>query len=179
MSKVKIVKKSKYLKHEIVKDEQIVKDEEIPQTEIDKLMGIDENSVKFKQINKNEWKQCIYCVKYHHIDYYISNADYCIHCWAWLNSHEYDIEQGIYNGTYEKEEIDKAIKKVYKIHLKTECKMQDCFFNKIKKYIEINLLHKSLIELLELNKKPKLRAVSFNYKNKNLDVNYEESYIVI
>ena len=68
---------------------------------------------------------------------------------------------------------------LHPIHLETNCNNDECIFNKIKKHAEMKTLHNSLVELLELNKKPKLEAFHFNYKNKNLNVNFEESYIVI
>jgi hypothetical protein len=152
---------------------------EIPQTEIDKLMGIGPNDGKYHSINKNEWKNCIYCEKYHHKDYYTIGMDYCFHCWAWLNAHEYNIEKGVYTGIISMEDIKSSIKKIYPVHLEADCKNSDCIFNKIKKFADLKLLHSSLIELLELNKKPEQQAICFNYKNKNLNVNFEESYIVI
>ena len=148
-------------------------------TDIDKLNGIDAQDNKYLSVNKNEWPQCIYCDKFHHIDYYSSGMKYCIHCWAWLNGHEYDIESGVYSGIHSQNDINKTIKKSYFVHAEANCVNDECVFNKIKKYAEIQLLHPSLVELLELNKKPQQVAVCFNYKNKNLDVNFEESYIVI
>jgi hypothetical protein len=152
---------------------------EISQTEIDKLMGISQTDGKYHTINKNEWKNCIYCEKYHHKDYYGNGIDYCMHCWAWLNAHEYDIEKGVYTGIMSMEDIKSSIKKIYPIHLQADCKNSDCFFNKIKKLTDLKLLHHTLIELLELNKKPTQQAICFNYKNKDLNVNFEESFIVI
>jgi hypothetical protein len=144
-----------------------------------KLMGIAHNDAKYQTINKNEWKNCIYCEKYHHNDYYIPGINYCIHCWAWLNSYEYDIENGKYNGLSSIEDINKMIKKVYPVHIETNCKNSDCLFDKIKKHADAKTLHLSLIELLELNKKPKQEVNCFNYKNKNLNINFEESFIII
>jgi len=155
------------------------KDNNISQVEIDKLMGIAQTDNKYHTINKNEWKFCMYCEKFHHNDYFISGMEYCVHCWGWLNSHEYDIESGFYGGMISIEDIHKTIKKVYPIHCESKCTNEECIFTKIKKFSEIKLLHTSLIELLELNKKPQQDAVYFNYKNKNLNVNFDESYIVV
>lgn len=149
------------------------------QTEIDKLIGIGQNDAKYNTIKKTEWTNCVYCEKFHHNDYYIVGMDYCIHCWAWLNAYEYDIEKGIYTGISSMEDIKKSIKKIYPIHLESDCKNSECIFNKIKNCADLKLLHSSLAELLELNKKPEHKAICFNYKNKNLNVNFEESYIVI
>lgn len=151
----------------------------ISQDEIDKLMGIAQIDNKYHAINKNEWKNCMYCEKFHHKDYFIPGIEYCIHCWAWLNAHEYDIESGFYGGNSPIEDINKSIKKVYPVHLESKCTNEECIFNKIKKYSEIKLLHTSLLDLLELNKKSQQVAVCFNYRNKNLNVNFDESYIVI
>ena len=155
------------------------KNNNISQNEIDKLIGIVQTDNKYGNINKNEWINCMYCEKYHHKDYFIVGMNYCVHCWGWLNSHEYDIESGFYGGLNPLEDIFKIIKKVYPIHCESNCINAECIFTKIKKYSEIKLLHKSLIELLELNKKPQQIAVCFNSKKKNLDVNFDESYIVI
>lgn len=151
----------------------------ISQNEIDKLIGIVQTDNKFYSINKNEWKNCVYCEKFHHKDYFIQGMDYCVHCWGWLNCHEYDIELGFYGGMHSIEDIHKTIKKVYPIHNESNCKNEECIFTKIKKYSELKLLHKSLIELLELNKKPQQIAVCFNYRNKNLNIDFDESYIVV
>ena len=148
------------------------------ENEINKLMGIVKNELTNHTNNINEWFKCTFCEKYHHKDYFVNDV-YCIHCWAWLNSHEYDLEKGIYNGNNSVENINNIIKKAYPIHLETKCSNNECVFNKIKKFAENKTLHTSLIELLELNKKPKLEAICFNYKNKNLAVNFDESYIVI
>jgi hypothetical protein len=162
------------------KNEKIVnnKDDNIEE-EIDKLMGIEQNNNKYTKIKKNEWRECMYCEKFHHNDYYVSGMEYCIHCWAWLNGHEYDIESGVYGGIHSQNDINKLIKKVYPVHCVSKCVNEECLFNKIVKYSEIKLLNNSLVELLELNKKTELKAVSFNYKNKNLNVNFDESYIVL
>jgi hypothetical protein len=155
-------------------------DNSISQTEINKLMGISQIEKNNQiEVNINDWKNCIYCEKFHHKDYYAPNMNYCIHCWAWLNSHEYDLEKGIYYGDNSMEDIKKMIKKAYPVHLESKCSNTECVFNKIKKLGECKILHSSIVELLELNKKPKLEAVCFNYKNKNLAVNFDESYIVI
>ena len=154
-------------------------DGKISQVEVDKLIGIAQTDGKYYTINKNEWKNCLYCEKFHHRDYYIVGLEYCIHCWGWLNAHEYDVETGVYSGIINIEDIKKAIKKSYPVHLESDCKNADCIFNKIKKCSDSKILHTSLNELLELNKKPIQSAVCFNYKNKNLNVNFEDSYIVI
>lgn len=157
-------------------------DNDISQFEIDKLIGITQTDNTFKAMAKkefNEWKNCMYCEKLHHKDYFISGLEYCVHCWGWLNSNEYDIESGFYMGMISVEDINKIIKKVYPVHCESKCTNEECIFTKIKKYSEIKLLHTSLIELLELNKKPQQVAVCFNYKNKNLNVNFDESYIVV
>lgn len=148
-------------------------------SEVNKLMGIEQNLSKNYIFNKNEWKTCIYCEKYHPDDYYGPSMIYCIHCWGWLNAHEYNIETGIYLGTNSVEDIKKMIKKVYPVHIEANCNNTDCIFYKIKKSIDDKTLHSSLVELLGLNKKPKQEAICFNYKNKNLDVNFEESFITI
>jgi hypothetical protein len=153
--------------------------DKVSQTEIDKLMGLAQTDNKYHQINKNDWKNCMYCEKAHHKDYFIPGIEYCVHCWAWLNGHEYDIESGFYGGMTAVEDVNKTIKKVYPIHLESNCTNTECLFNKIKKFSEVKLLHTSLVNLLELNKKPQQVAVCFNYKNKNLDVNFDESYIVV
>lgn len=154
-------------------------DKQEKELEIKKLMGIAQTEIKNQGGDKTAWIECMYCEKYHHKDYFIPEMNYCIHCWAWLNSHEYDIEKGIYYGNISMIDIQKIIKKSYMVHGESNCNNEECLLNKIKKYSEIKLLHPSLVELLELNKKPKLETVYFNYKNKKLNVNYEESYIVI
>jgi len=172
----KVVKKGKIPANLVIEEKN---ENKISQTEVDKLMGVEAHSTKYAAINKNEWKQCMYCEKFHHKDYYGSGMEYCIHCWAWLNGHEYDIESGVYAGIHSQDDVNKAIKKAYPVHCEANCVNDECVFNKIKKYAEIKLLHFSLVELLELNKKPQQVAVCFNYKNKNLNVNFEESYIVV
>jgi hypothetical protein len=163
----------------IINNIEDIKESNISQSEIDKLIGIVQTDNKYQSINKNEWKNCVYCEKFHHKDYFIQGMDYCVHCWGWLNCHEYDIELGFYGGVCSIEDIHKTIKKVYPIHNESNCKNDECIFTKIKKYSELKQLHKSLIELLELNKKQQQIAVCFNYRNKNLNIDFDESYIVV
>ena len=151
---------------------------EVSEIEKNKLMGINQTDIN-NQESKNSWKNCMYCEKYHTKEYYVPNMNYCFHCWAWLNSHEYDIQTGVYFGDVSIEDIKNILKKAYPVHLETNCTNDECIFNKIKKHAEMKTLHMSLVDLLELNKKPKLEALHFNYKNKNLNVNFAESYIVI
>ena len=149
---------------------------EITQEDKNKLIGID--NLK-SQADSGSWTKCIYCEKFHHNDFFPKDVGYCIHCWGWLNTHEYDIENGIYVGNHVLDSISFVLKKAYPIHQEIKCTNHDCIFDKIKKYNEIKKLHLSLMELLELNKKPKQIAISFNNKNKELDVDYEKSYIVM
>jgi len=149
----------------------------------DKIMGIDKTDKKYHLINKKTWKKCIYCEKYHPNEYFMEEIDYCIHCWAWLNSNDYDIEQGIYKGDIPFKSVKTMIKKIYPIHKESTCKIE-CIFDKIKKSIISNTLHSSLIELLELNKTTQIESKTDIKINKkkiiNMDnVNYEKSYISI
>lgn len=155
-------------------------DEKTLELEVDKMMGLVYAEAKFKQrTDKDDWIQCIYCEKMVHKNYYIVNMYHCINCWGWMNIQDYDLELGIYKGEQSQNDVNEGIKKAYKVHNLTKCKLDECIFNKIKKLYENKLLHKNLVEILELNKKKELKAINFNNKNKNLDVNYEESYIVI
>jgi thioredoxin reductase len=156
-----------------------INENDILQAEIDKLIGIDGNSAKYNSVNKNEWKNCVYCEKFHHADYFVTGMNYCVHCWAWLNGHEYDIVSGVYSGVHSQNDVNKTIKKVYSVHNASKCVNELCLFNKIKQYAENKILHSSLVEMFELNKKPKQMAICFNHKNKYLNVDFEESYIVI
>lgn len=148
----------------------------ITQEDKNKLIGIDDLK---SQTEPTNWKKCMYCEKFHHLDFFPKDVEYCVHCWAWLNSHEYNIQEGVYMGIHKLEEIQKTLKRAYPIHLEIKCVNHDCLFDKIKKYNEIKILHPSLSELLELNKKPKQIAISFNNKNKALNVDYEKSFIVM
>jgi hypothetical protein len=148
----------------------------ITQEEKNQFLGID--SIKAHP-DANNWTKCVYCEKFHHKKFFPKDVGYCVHCWAWLNSHEYEIELGVYTGNHSIESILEVVKIAYPIHLDVKCTNHECLFDKIKKYHEIKKLHISLIEALELNKKPKQIAVSFNSKNKALDVDYEKSYIVM
>lgn len=151
--------------------------------EVNKLIGINEKEI-IKQIDSlnHNWKKCFYCEKMHHKDYYINTMNYCIHCWAWLNFYDYDLTTGKYNGSDTSQEIkniNEKIKNIYKIHLQAKCKNNECIFNKIKELAEKKTLHTSLIELLELNEKIELKPTKINNKNKNLNIDYEKSYIII
>lgn len=150
--------------------------------EISKLIGYEHEKFKKKVIDKKNWLQCEYCDMYHPKEYYVKDMEYCIHCWAWMNSSQYNLEMGIYEGMHSQNDINELLKKTYKIHLETKCMNMECLYNKIKNNYEKKTLHKNLIEILELNKenkKNKQEAIMFNYKNRNLDVNYDESYIEI
>jgi len=143
--------------------------------EINKLLGLDPNL----KSNNNDWMHCDYCEKIHPYEYFIPGMAYCTHCWAWLNSHELDLESGNYKGQVSYDEIKKMLIKVYPIHCEAKCINQDCIFTKISKYSEIKILNKCFVDLLKLDKTPIQSLVNINYKNKNLDINYENSYIVI
>jgi hypothetical protein len=158
--------------------------------EVDKLIGLTLDDAKYIAIkNKNEWKQCIYCEKYHSNEYFLDSLSqsptdnlsptYCFHCWGWLNAQDINLEQGYYIGNFPYDDIKKLLKKAYPIHLESKCTNNDCTFTKMSRYSEAKILHKQFIDLLELNKPVKQQSVYINFKNRNLNINYKESYIVI
>jgi hypothetical protein len=158
-------------------------DKKMMEYEVNKLLGINANQIKnqIDSLNHN-WKKCFYCEKMHHKDYYISTMNYCVHCWSWLNFYDYELTTGKYRGitsSQEIEEIKKTIKKVYNVHLNANCKINDCILNKIKQLSENKTLHSSLVEIIEIKKKIELKPTKINSKNKNLNIDYEKSYIII
>lgn len=158
--------------------------DKIDQNEIDKLIGIQQESVKFMNIknSNNLYKHCEYCEKMHGTEFFVENMGYCIHCWAWLNTTDISLELGNYTGSHSFENIKKMIAKVYPIHLESSCQNKDCTFNNIKKYIDENKLHKNFMELLGFNKiekKQEIVNVNINNKNRNLNINFKESFITI
>lgn len=175
MSKGKVLLKNE--KHYVESLKNKSKLNEIDDYEKNGFIGIDTNN-KHEIKNKNDWKKCFYCEKYHHLKYYFLNLDYCVHCWGWLNSCEYNEKTNIYTGTVGNDELNKMIKMVYPIHLEITCKNDGCIFTKIKQSIDNNTCHPKILDLLKSNKK-KLETTIFDYKKRDLDVNYEESYISI
>lgn len=158
-------------------------DKKMMEYEVKKLLGINENEIR-KQIDSlnHNWKKCFYCEKMHHKDYYINTMNYCVHCWAWLNYYDYDLITDKYRGistSQEMDEIKKTIKRVYKVHLQANCKNNECIFNKIKQLAENKTLHINLVNLLELNEKIEIKPTKINSKNKNLNIDYDKSYIMI
>lgn len=148
--------------------------------EIDKLIGIALESDTYKLLNnKNNWKYCDYCEKFHGLEYFLENNTYCIHCWGWLNGYDIDLEKGTYVGTARYDSFKNMLKKVYPIHLDSNCTNHDCTFLKITKYAEAQILHKNFIDLLELNKSSKQQTININFKNRNLNINFKDSYIIL
>ena len=147
----------------------------------DKFFGLAlDNPIYTNVLNKNEWKYCDFCEKYHSKEFFFDNIIYCVHCWGWLNSHEFNLEMGIINSKLSIDTINNMIKIVYPLHLESTCINNECIFTKIKKLNDDNKLAKSLMDLLGFTKILKQQTIkSINFKNRNLNINYNDSFIII
>ena len=166
-------------------DEKKDVDDKIPeqsQTDIIKLVGMDEISFNNNKIlsNKQNWKHCTYCDKYHGNEFFMQ-LDYCIHCWGWLNMQEINLETGKYTGTISFDTVKSFIKKVYPIHLKANCTNKECVFNKITELAKNNKLNIVFTDLIfeKTVKKEEVVSVNINIKNHKLNINFDKSEISI
>jgi hypothetical protein len=173
--KKQVIKKT--LKKEVDVDED---DKKKLQLEKDKFIGFIKNSAKYP-LNA-DWKECLVCDRHVHKDYFVKvsggGMESCFHCWAWLNCNGYDFESGVYNAHPNQNDIDLLLKRTYKLHDSNKCTNPECLLNKLNQMLGAKLLHPSLMEMLELSSNKQV-SVNFNYKNKKIDVNYDESFIMI
>ena len=89
--------------------------------------------------NKLGWQNCMYCDKSHPPSMHLPGMDYCVHCWAWLNINQLDLEKGLYDGTNSITDVKNILKETFKLHDPTKCVNSDCAYNKIIKF-EKNVL---------------------------------------
>ena len=146
-------------------------------------------------------KYCIYCDKYVGLEYFLltsshnnlSNSnqnpnpnpntlDYCIHCWAWLNSSDFKLETGLYIGGLNQEMVLTKLKIVYPIHKLIKCTNASCLFNQIDKLNNENKLNNKFISILKIPLEIPLEKTEnkiYKIKNKCCDINFKKSYIII
>ena len=176
-------------KYDDEKDDEVKEDELVEHTVITKLFGLDEITYNNSKVipDKKDWKYCTYCDKYHGREFFMQ-IDYCIHCWAWLNAQEINLETGKYTGSISFDTIKTFIKKVYPIHLKGNCSNKECIFNKITEFAKNNklniifselLFNKQKIQLLGGLHPDKIVQVDINLKTHKLNINFTESEINI
>lgn len=91
--------------------------------------------------NKPGWTNCMYCDRSHPPSMYLPGIEYCIHCWAWLNINQLDLEKGTYNGPNSITDIKNILKETFKLHDPTKCVNSDCAYNKIVKFEKEKKLH--------------------------------------
>lgn len=97
---------------------------------------------------KAGWKKCLYCDRFHPNAMHLTGMEYCGHCWGWLNSHQFDLEKGIYQGQNPISEIKNYLKETFKLHDPTKCTNVECIYNKILNLEKNKKLHIDLcIEL--------------------------------
>jgi len=165
-----------------------VKSEQFDNTLISKLFGIELNSFNNSNniSNKHTWKVCGYCDKYHGNEFYMPKLEYCVHCWAWFNMNDINLETGKYTGATAFDVVKTFIKQAYPIHLKAFCENKECIFNKITELYKNKKLNIVFIELLfekdAIAKKednPINNGVSINMKNHKLNINFDKSEINI
>jgi hypothetical protein len=181
------IDKNDYIIHDEKKQKNDEKSEPFDNVLISKLFGIDINSFNNNNNinNKQLWKVCNYCDKFHGNEFYIPKLEYCIHCWAWFNMNDINLETGKYTGATSFDIVKTFIKKAYTVHLKGFCENKECIFNKITDLAKNKKLNTVFTELLfesekkEIKQEEKSIAVSINMKNHKLNINFDKSEINI
>lgn len=126
----------------------------------------------------NNSKLCFYCNKYLYEDIFIKNCEYCIHCWAWLNYQQVDLENGKYSGDLDYQDLKTKLKNTY--HLHKNCNIKDCIYNKINDLSKNNKLHYEFCKLFNINIKENTIKKVYKIKKKRfLKINYNLSEISI
>lgn len=138
--------------------------------------------------SKLGWKECMYCIKYFPPSMYLPNIEYCGHCWAWLNSNQFDLENGIYLGTNSIIDVKNYLKNTIGIHKSIICTNSECIYNKIDKLYKENKLNEYFSADLCLEVKTNNYSKNCtkdvdkitNLKiNSNPKIDFEKSYISI
>lgn len=91
--------------------------------------------------NKQGWVNCMYCDRYHPPSMHLPGLEYCIHCWAWFNTNQLDLEKGTYTGLNSISDVKKYLKDTFKLHDPLKCTNVDCIYNKIIKFEKDKKLH--------------------------------------
>lgn len=91
--------------------------------------------------NKQGWVNCMFCDRYHPPSMHLPGMEYCIHCWAWLNTNQLDLEKGTYTGLNSIADVKNGLKETFKLHDPTKCVNTDCIYNKIVKIEKEKKLH--------------------------------------
>ena len=138
------------------------------------------------------WTNCMYCDRSHPPSMHLPGMEYCIHCWAWLNTNQLDLEKGIYTGVNSITDVKNCLKKTFKLHDSKKCINPDCIYNKIIKFEKDKKLHYDFcVELgfkVEVKQNPlnsinptnQINNQGFKLYNKsNSRINYKLSHIII
>ena len=149
----------------------------------DDIKGDNSNINEFEGSNYhiNEWKQCIYCQKYHPEKMYLNDINYCGHCWGWLNSNQIDLTSGKYLGDKTIEEIHNFLKLTYPLH-SLKCVNEECIYNKINTLNKSNKLHNTLcvclgFEKIEVKEEKKEYIYNIKKPHSNIYINYNLSNV--
>jgi hypothetical protein len=145
--------------------------------------------------NKPGWINCMYCDRSHPPSMHLPGIEYCIHCWAWLNINQLDLEKGTYNGLNSISDVKNILKETFKLHDPTKCTNADCAYNMIIKFEKDKKLHYDFcVELgfkVEVKQNPINQSNSTNSTNPsnnqgfklgnkyNSRINYKLSHITI
>lgn len=142
--------------------------------------------------NKPGWTNCKYCDISHPPSMHLPGMEYCIHCWAWLNTNQLDLEKGIYTGVNSIIDVRNILKETFKLHYSIKCVKSDCVYNKIIKFEKDKKLHYDFC--VELGFKVEIKQNSSNTTNStnqsgnqefklvnksNSRINYKLSHITI
>jgi hypothetical protein len=138
--------------------------------------------------NKPGWTNCVYCDKSHPPSMHLPGMLYCIHCWAWFNSTQLDLEKGTYSGLNTISDVKKYLKDTFKLHDPIKCTTSDCIYNKIINFEKNKKLHNDFcvelgfIVVKEVKQKISNESNSSGFKinlKSNLRINYKLSHITI
>lgn len=148
---------------DVEEDVEVEEDEnklnQIPNEKIQEFVGVINN--------KPNWNKCMYCDRYHPPTMHLPGMEYCIHCWAWLNTNQLDLEHGTYTGLNSITDVKTYLKNTFKLHDPTKCVNEDCIYNKIIKFEKDKKLHMSLcVELGFVVEAKPLNAKQVNQVNK-------------
>lgn len=143
-------------------------------------------------------KCCYYCEKYISEKYFLPEnntetktslkktksvrLNCCIHCWAWLNCNDVDLENGIYYGDLNQNVVFEYIKHIVPIHKEIGCTNINCIFNIYDKLLSNSKLNKILCTDVKSNKsdkidKSELILQEYQILSKDVKFNWKKSYI--
>ncbi len=181
-------------KRKIIKNKAIFNDNNKKHIKpMDKNISKDKNKIEIDKFtgklnNFPNSKLCIYCDKYIDKSYFIpidntNTLDYCIHCWAWLNCNEINLEQGTYNGNLNQNTVFEYIENTSLTHKQINCTNQFCLFNQYDKLCNLGKLsgifNNSKINSQSKNNEEKINKKEYKILSRDIIFDWKKSVISI